>query len=439
MVAVILFLPVSAWGQTPKPPPDTPTQPEKKASELPTTGPVPVPEPSERALEFYWTGNVLWVVNTLWGLAVPALFLFTGFSARLRDLARRLGRKWFFVVALYFVFYAILTYLIDWPLNFYEGFVRAHAYDLSNQTFAKWQSDSVKALLVTIVAGVLFLWIPYLVLAKSPRRWWLYTGLLVIPFLFFLMLVTPIWVEPLFNRFHEMTDKDLEAKILALANRAGIEESRVYEVDKSVDTKTVNAYVTGFLATKRIVLWDTLLAKFTPREVLFVMGHEMGHYVLGHIVQGVFVYSGLIILGLYLVHRISHALLRRFHGRFGFDQLEDVASLPLILLVGNLCALVLTPVGLAYSRHCEHEADRFGLEITHDNHAAATAFVKLLTENLANPRPGWLFKWWRASHPTAGERIDFCNEYRPWEKGEPERYGDLFLRSQKSKVNRQKE
>jgi Zn-dependent protease with chaperone function len=239
-------------------------------------------------------------------------------------------------------------------------------------------------------------------------------------------MIGPIWISPLFNDFGPMQDKALEAEILALADRAGIEGSRVFEVNKSVDTEAVNAYVTGFLNTKRIVLWDTILSKLDSGELLFVMAHEMGHYVLGHVVRSTFVISGLILAGLYFVFRISGALIDRYRDRFGFDSLGDFASLPLIMLLMSLFMFVLTPVMMTYSRHQEHEADRFGLELTRDNHNAATAFVKLQQENLGNPRPGLLYKLWRAGHPTLGDRIDFCNEYRPWEAGEALRYGSLF-------------
>ncbi|HVT58335.1 MAG TPA: M48 family metallopeptidase [Thermoanaerobaculia bacterium] len=390
------------------------------------SAPVAVPEPDEKATRYHRSGNVLWVVDVLWGVAVPALFLFTGFSARLRGWAQRLGRKWFFVVALYFVFWSLVSYLLDWPLAYYAGFVRQHDYGLSNQTFAKWFSDSLKGLAVGLVGGVIFLWVPYLLLAKSPRRWWLYTGLAAVPFLVFLLLVSPIWIEPLFNDFGPMKDKQLESQILALASRAGIEGSRVFEVRKSVDTKEVNAYVSGLGDTKRIVLWDTIIAKLDRSPLLFVMGHEMGHYVLGHTLQGIVFAAALILLGLYVIHRTAGGLIARWRARFGFGELADVASLPLLSLFFGVFFLLFAPLALAFSRHLEHEADRFGLELTRDNHAAATAFVALQHENLGYPRPSLLYKLWRSSHPPLGERIDFCNSYRPWEHGEPLKYGDLF-------------
>jgi Zn-dependent protease with chaperone function len=400
--------------------------PDASPSTAESSRQVPVPEPSAQALEYYRSGNVLWIVSQVVGLAIPALVLFSGLSAGMRNLARRIGRRWFFIVAAYFVLYSVLQFVLMLPLEFYAGYVRQHAYGLSNQTVSKWLTDSLIELGVGLVFGGLLVWLPYLLLARSPRRWWLYTSLLSIPVMFSVMLVTPIWVAPLFNRFGPLKDKALESQILALADRAGIEGARVFEVEKSVDTKRVNAYVTGFWNTKRIVLWDTLLAKLDPAQVRFVMAHEMGHYVLDHVLLGILVGFVGILAGLYLVHRLAGALMRRYGNAFGFHELHDVASLPLILALLQVAALVLTPADLAFSRYIEHEADRFGLELTRDNYAAATAFVRLQNENLANPRPGWLYTLWRGSHPSLGARIDFANQYHPWLSGQPLRYGALF-------------
>jgi Zn-dependent protease with chaperone function len=359
-------------------------------------------------------------------LAVPALFLFTGFSARLRTLATRLGGKWFFALAVFIALYSIVDYLLDLPLSYYAGFVRQHAYELSNQTFGKWLGDSLKGLGVGMIGSVLFLWIPYLLVKKSPRRWWLYTSLAMIPVIILGMLVAPVWIDPLFNDFGPMKDKQLESAILGTAERAGIENSRIFEVDKSIDTNAVNAYVTGFGDTQRIVLWDTIIAKLEPDELLFVMGHEMGHYALGHVVRGIAFYSLLILVALYLLYRSAGWIVDRWGDRFGFSELHDFASLPLAMLLLGLYGFLLTPGALLFSRQMEHEADRFGLELLQDNHAAASAFVRLQVENLGNPRPGLLYKIWRASHPPLGERIEFCNDYRPWATGEELVYGSLM-------------
>ena len=207
----------------------------------------------------------------------------------------------------YFALFTIVTSPITLPLTYYEEFLRQHEYGLSNQTLQKWLTDSLIALVVTCVAGALFLWVPYLLLRKSPRRWWLYTAAAAIPFIIVANLVAPIWIAPLFNKFEPMHDKALEARILTLADRAGIEGSRVFEVNKSVDTKTLNAYVAGLWQTKRIVLWDTIIARMDDRELLFVMGHEMGHYVLGHVWEGVALASLLMLILLYAAYKTMGA------------------------------------------------------------------------------------------------------------------------------------
>ncbi|MFO0888877.1 MAG: M48 family metallopeptidase [Isosphaeraceae bacterium] len=403
--------------------------------------PVEVPQPSEKALRYYRSGMLIWGFNQAWALFLPGLIAFGGFSARLRNLARRMaggvlsavglsGRAagsepdpvgdgcegspplWFLTVGLFVVLYLGIVFLIQLPIAYYQGFVRQHAYGLSNQTHAKWLSDSLIGIAVEMIVGFLLTWVPFLLLRKAPRRWWLYTTVLSVPFLFATLLIKPIWIDPLFNDFGPMQNRELERSILDLAGRAGIEGSRVFEVNKSIDTKAVNAYVTGVGGTKRIVLWDTLIARLDERELLVVMAHEMGHYVLGHVVRSILLSSIVTLASLYLVHRLGHRLIARFSARLGFRSLADVASVPLLILLMQVTSLVLEPVAYAYSRYQEHEADRFALDLTRTNHSAAMAFVKLQQENLSNPRPGPVYRLFRATHPSIAERIEFCNTYR---------------------------
>ena len=387
---------------------------------------VVVPRPTELALRYYRSGNVLWGIDTALSLLIPALLLFTGLSARLRDLAVRLGRRRLVVTVLYALGFTVLMALVTFPLAYYAGYLRQHAFGLSNQSLSRWLIEWLKGVAVSGVGLALVLWIPYQLLLKSPRRWWLYAGLAAIPAAALLLVVTPVWIDPLFNEYTGMQDKRLEGRILALAERAGIEGSRVYQVNKSADTRTVNAYVTGMGNTKRIVLWDTILAKLQPDQVLFVTGHEMGHFVLRHTLAFILGGALLTTASLYLVHRVGRGLVARHSRRFGFNRLEDVASFPLLLLLGGLLSFVLTPAVLAFNRYLEREADRFALELTRNNRAAATTFVRLQEENLSIPRPGWLYTVWRGSHPSLGERVDFANRYRPWEDGMRLRYDHLF-------------
>ena len=387
---------------------------------------VAVPEPGEKAWSYYYTRNVLWVAGILWGLAIPALILATGWSARIRDIAQGKGRGRALTILVYLLIYSVIEFVLGLPLAYVGDFLVEHHYGLSNQSLAKWGTDALIGFALGIGIGFVVVWAIYALLRASPRRWWLYSGLAMIPVIFLVMLVTPIWVAPLFNKFGPMKDRALEAKIVALADRAGIEGARIFEVAKSEDTKTTNAYVTGFGVTKRIVLWDTIIARMDERSLLFVMGHEMGHYVLHHIWVVIAALSALAMLSLYAVHRVAHGLIRRHAHRFGFERLDDIASYPLVNIVAGVVIGIATPLFYVVTRHDEHEADRFGLEITRDNLACATAFVKLADDNLGIPRPNPILHLLRGSHPTLAERIEFCNSYRPWESGQPLRYEDRF-------------
>ena len=185
-----------------------------------------VPPATPTALRYYTSGNRLWALDQVVWIALLAVILFSGLSARLRTWAQRIGRNWFFTIVVYFALFTIVTSVIMLPLTYYEEFVRQHDYGLSNQTLQKWATDSLTALAVACVAGALFMWVPYLLLRKSPRRWWLYTAAAAIR-----SSSSPISSRPSGSRrsstdFEPMQRQALETRILALADRAGIEGSR---------------------------------------------------------------------------------------------------------------------------------------------------------------------------------------------------------------------
>jgi STE24 endopeptidase len=399
----------------------------RQASDSAGTAEIAVPEPTALAVRYHRSGNLLWAGATALDLLLPAALLFTGLSARIRSFVSRIARgRRFATVALYGAAYVLIQALVFLPLSWYAGFVRQHAYGLSTETASEWLGDWARAIGLSALVAALLLWIPYRLLRAAPRRWWLWTGLLTAPLTVLAMIVVPVYIAPLFDRYGRMRDPVLEKRIEELAARAGIPDSRIYEVRKSDETRQVNAFVTGFAGTKRIVLWDTLVDRLQPDEVLAVVGHEIGHYVLRHTLTIILSATLLATLSLYTVHRVAGWLIARHRRRFGFDRLEDVASLPLLALVGGIVMLAAAPAALALSRWQEREADRFALEITRDNSAAARAFVQVQQDNLAVPRTGLLYRLWRGSHPDLADRIEFANRYAPWSQGRPLRYGDRF-------------
>jgi len=387
-----------------------------------------VPQPSAKALDHYRSSLTLLVVSTVWNLAAAALFLISGASARVRTWALDRSGGWYGSFVRYALVLVAGYYVLNWPIAFYGGFIEAHRFGLSTQSFARWQGHSLKQAGVMAALALAAGWIPFQLARRSPRWWWLFMGLLCLPLICLLSLVQPVVIDPLFNHFQPLQNRSLEAKILALAARAGIRGGRVWQVDKSADTTAVNAYVTGFLGSKRIVLWDTTLRALDEDEVLFIMGHEMGHYVLHHVARGIVVSACLALLALLAIHLVAVRAIRLFAPRFGFRELSDLAAAPLAILLLELLTLLGSPVAMAFSRHQEHEADRFALELTRRNHAGAMSFLKIQHNNLAIPRPGWVVRVWLGSHPCLAERIEFCNGYRPWEQGRPGTYDQCFQR-----------
>ena len=237
---------------------------------------VVVPEASEQAMNYYRSGNLLWCLQLLLSLVIPWLFLYTGFTGTLAKASKKWGKYWYPTIVIYLVLFILIYTLLNLPFDYYTGYVREHAYNLSSQTVGRWFESYGKQTVVNIISAALFVWIFYYLIKKSPKRWWFYSSIASTLILFFMMFVQPIWIDPLFNDFGPMKNKELETQILSLANQAGISDGRVYEVNKSKDTNTLNAYVVGFGSTSRIVLWDTTIEKLPEDQIRFIMGHEIG-------------------------------------------------------------------------------------------------------------------------------------------------------------------
>ncbi|MFP5247569.1 MAG: M48 family metallopeptidase [Thermoanaerobaculia bacterium] len=358
--------------------------------------------------------DILYFVGVAWSGAALLLLLVTGASRKMRDAAARITKRPFLLAMLYLVFFILATALLDFPLTYYSGFVVPHQFELSDQSFGSWMLDQLKGLAVGLVIGTIVGAFALLGIRKV-KNWWFALWAASVPLIILMVVIQPIVLDPLFNKFEPLQDQVLRQKLLDLASRAGIEGSRVYQVNKSKQTKTLNAYVNGIGPTNRIVMWDTLLAKMTHDEVLGVMGHEMGHYVLQHIWKGLAFSLAISLVVFFVLQRIYD----RTAPRWGFTERGDPAAVPWLLLISGVLTFLLSPVFSGFSRYVEHEADVFALELTHLNEPFATAFVKMAEDSKRDPSPHPFIKFWRYSHPPIAERIPFALGYRPWEKGEP--------------------
>ena len=355
--------------------------------------------------------DVLYFVGNGWAAGMLLLLLLTPASRKMRDAALRITKKPFLAAMITIALFVCALAVLDFPLAYYSGFHVPHQFDLTDQSFGSWMGDMLKGLAVNLVL-VSFVGALALLAMREVKRWWLALWLGSIPLILIVVVVQPIVLDPIFNKFEPLRDEVLRQKLLDLASRAGIEGGRVYEVNKSKQTKTMNAYVNGIGPTARIVMWDTLLAKLNHDEVLVVMGHEMGHYVMRHIWKGL-AFSLAISLFVFFA---GQKIIERGLARFGFESAGDPAALPWVLLVFGAIGFLLTPVGAAYSRHGEHQADKFSLELTHLNEPMATAFRKMAEDSKRDPSPHPFIKYWRYSHPPIAERIPFALTYRPWDR-----------------------
>ena len=299
-------------------------------------------------------------------------------------------------------------------------------YQQSIEGWGSWLVDWAKGEGVEVTIGVLLVWILYAVIRKSPRRWWLYFWLAAVPLIILGAVAEPLIVEPLFFKFTPLANSQphLAERIESVVRRAGLDipQSRMFVMNASSKLKAVNAYASGLGATKRVVVWDTAIQRMTEDEILFVFGHEMGHYVLGHVRDGILFSCGVLLCFLFLAYRILHWMLARWGETWAIRGADDLASLPVLILLLTVCSFLFTPVSNAFSRHLEHQADKYGLEVIHGlvpdaPVVAAHSFQVLGEVDLEEPNPSTAVKFWFYNHPPLDERMRFAQSYDPWSEG----------------------
>jgi STE24 endopeptidase len=377
--------------------------------------------PQNRA--YATTHAALGFIEPLYGILLGLFMLFSGLSAWMRDVARRLSRRAYVQVLVYLALYLALGFVLGFPLAFYQGYALEHHYGLSTQSFGPWFFEQLIPVFVSLVfLGVVpLVQFAYVPVRRFPRHWWLVLGLGTLPVIVAGAFIQPLVVDPLTNRFTPLEDKRLEARILEVAERAGIPAQRVLQMDASRQSIRYSAYVSGFGPSQRIVLWDTTLKGMTTDEILFVVAHESAHYRLQHMWWGILFITGLSFVLFWISAGFMRWAVRRWGGRWGFTELHDLASLPLFVVALSLFSFLAQPGMNAFSRRLEHDSDTFGLELTHANDAAARAFMKLGSQNRADPEPAPFVELFEFSHPPLIERVRFALDYHPWADGRPNR------------------
>jgi len=413
-------------GTASQPPPSSP---QAKAAPAPPPAQYTLtPEKRQKAIAYSRLRYILYFAGTALSLGIYLLLWRGKIAVAFRNWARCRSARHFVQCLIYVPLFLAAASLLMLPLDYYSGFVLEHRFGLSTQGFASWLGDWGKNFLINAVLGIVLAWIFYGVVRRSPRRWWFYFWLATIPLVLAVLLLEPYVVEPLFFDFTPLqkTQPELAGRIEQMLTRAGLEipPSRIFEMNASSKTKTVNAYVSGIGASKRVVVWDNTLRKMDADETLLVLGHETGHYVLHHIPKG-FAVGEVVFLGLFYLGFVAvRRLVERVGPRTGLEGIGDLASLPLVLLVLSVLVFFASPLLNGVSRYLEHQADQFGLEVAYGvvpdpNAADIRAFQVLGEEDLADPDPDPFIKFWLYDHPPLDERIRFAATYKPWAEGKP--------------------
>jgi Zn-dependent protease with chaperone function len=388
------------------------------------------PDKLARSKALYDLRGKLRIIDTVYGLLILLGLLYFGIAAKYRDIAEATGKNRFVQALIFVALFLISTTALQLPLDAYQQSI-SRQYGLSVQGWGSWFGDVLKGMLVGYVFLTIVAWLIATLIRVSPRRWWLYSWAFIFVLIVFIVAISPVVIDPLFNKFEPLdkSNPQLVDAIEKVTQRGGltIPRDRMFLMKASEKVTTLNAYVTGFGPSKRVVVWDTTIKNATTPETLFVYGHEMGHYVLNHILIGLTAAAIGLFVGFYLLYRIANWAFPRFQQRWRMHELWDWPALVMLLLIFSIMGTLSAPIGNGFSRQLEHNADIYGLEVTHginvnSQEAAAHAFQTLGELALSYPYPSNFYVFWYADHPPIRDRVPFAHNYDPWSKGEQPKY-----------------
>ena len=366
------------------------------------------------------------LVTIFYSMLVLTAMLRWKFAPKFRDWAERAASARFLKAAVFTPLFVITFDLFLLPLRIARHVIGVK-FGLSIQGWGSWLWDWTKGELIVLVLGTLLAWLLYGVIRRSPRRWWFYFWLLTLPLLVLFVFLMPLVLEPMFYKYAPLAEKDpaLAAGIERMVVRAGVDipVERMFWMGASEKSTALDAYVTGVGASKRIVVWDTTIARMTTPQIVAVAGHEMGHYVLNHIWKGLAAAAALLFVFFYLGFRLIGWMLARWGSGWGVRGVDDWASLPALLILLMLFDFCASPIESGFGRYLEHQADQYGLEVTHglmpDSSQVAAQSYQILGEvDLADPAPNPADVFLFYDHPPIADRVRFSLTYDPWSKGQ---------------------
>lgn len=367
----------------------------------------------EQAREYAKITDRLMFINMGLSALGVLILLFSGLGTWLRDRLQTLSWQpvtgWFPVqILVYVLILLLIAQILDIPMSYYRGFVLSHRYGLSTMTLGSWIADLLKGAALSLVFEVLLVEIIYALLAFQPLAWWLWVAIGLLFFTVIMANLAPVLLMPIFYKFTPLPEGELTERLKALADRAGASIRGVFTMHLSDKTTAANAAVMGLGNTRRIVLGDTMVDRYSVDEIEVVLAHELGHHVHRDMWKMIVSQSVLMLAGLYLINLVMHWAVDTQHY---YRSLADVATLPLLVTLSFVFGLIVQPLSNTYSRHMEYQADEYALQSTGKIEAFKSAMTRLANQNLTEVEPSPLMEALFHDHPAMGKRLQHADHF----------------------------
>lgn len=361
------------------------------------------PDTLRKSAEYTIAHNRLSLAESIFGTLLVVLFLFCGLIGTYDRWVASFSLPFVLQGILFFIFLHLAQTLLDIPFSLYRNFILENRYGFNTMTPATWLSDLAKSTLLSLLLISLLVAGAFILIMASPHGWWLWVwGFLTVVSLT-LIFLSPVVIEPLFSKFEPLHSAQLKEEIQSLMSKAGLEVRRVMQVDASRRSKHSNAYFTGIGKVKRIVLYDTLLERLDPPEILAVLAHEAGHWKRHHLLKRLVATEALSLFSCFAAFYLLNQ--GNLPALFDLEKASLPAQLVLLGFLFSLPLAVFAPLGNWLSRRQERQADRFAAELSATPEALASALIKMSRDNLANLHPHPLYAAVYYSHPPVVERV----------------------------------
>jgi len=423
-IAATAVIGVTLRAQQPQPSSPQPAQAQQAPPQSEQAYSLP-PDKLAQAVALNRIQLTLEIVGTLWGLAVLWILLASRAASGIERWAQRRTRRRWIQGLLFFAAFIVIVTIASLPLDAI-GHAASRHYGISVQHWPGWFGDWAKSLAISIVIGSLILLLFNWIVRVSPRRYWIWVWLISLPLIVASVFLSPLVIDPLFNKFEPLqnTHPALVNKLEEVVAKTGthIPPDRMFLMKASLKSNGLNAYVTGIGATKRFVMWDTATDRLPDDEVLFIFGHESGHYVLNHIPKMLGITAVALFFVFWACARFAEWMVRRYGLRWQIESVAGRAGFLTLIFAVSIAGFFLTPAANTMSRHYEHQADVYGQEAIHGlvpnpQKTAVSAFNHLGEAWLEDPNPNPIVEFWDYNHPSVKNRANFAAHYDPWKDG----------------------